>query len=71
MCIFYLRPKRDKNVMKDLLSARYVIKLLFDDFISSRIVFEIFNNDFMPFRAFVKFLWQFMGKMLVGMAENV
>ena len=38
---------------------------------ATRIVFEIFSADFMPFRAFVKLLWQFVAKILGDVAENV
>lgn len=55
----------------DLLSARYMIKYAVMNFMATRIVFEIFSADFMPFRAFVKLLWQFVAKILGDVAENV
>ena len=32
---------------------------------------KMFGLDFMPFRAFVKIVWQFMSKILGVVAENV
>jgi len=38
---------------------------------TDQIAFELFEEDFMPFRAAIKFLWQFVGAILGGVAENV
>jgi len=38
---------------------------------TDQIIFELFEKDFMSFRAEIKFLWQFVGKILGGVAENV
>ena len=38
---------------------------------TDRIILELFEGGFMSFRALVIFLWQFVGKILGGVAENV
>ena len=60
-----------KSEVSDLLPARFVIKETFADFTATRKEIKLFDADFMSFRALVKFLWQFMGKILGGVAENV
>lgn len=68
---FIAARKEIKYSHTDLLPARYVIKYVVDDFMTDQISFESFEWDFMSFRAAIKFLWQFVGKILGGVAENV
>ena len=63
--------ERIKSEVTYLLPARFVTKETFADFISIRNGIKLFSVDFMPFWALIKFLWQFMGKILGGVAENV
>lgn len=69
----------------DSTAARIVIKLCNYDLMSTRIVIKLFDYNlfttwfviklshiyFIPFRALVKSEWQFMAKILGGVAENV
>ena len=48
-----------------------MIKEAFVDFKQPRNDIKLFGEDFMPFRTIVKFLWQFVGKIHGGVAENV
>ena len=37
----------------------------------TRFGIKLYEYDFMPFRAAIKFLWQFVSEILGGVAENV
>ena len=55
----------------NLLPTRNVIKLYRYNLFTTRFVIKLFHTSFMPFRALVKSEWQFMAKILGGVAENV
>ena len=55
----------------NLLPTRNVIKLHRYDLFTTRFVIKLSHISFMPFRALVKSEWQFVAKILGGVAENV
>ena len=55
----------------NLLPTRIVIKLHRYNLFTTRFVTKLSNISFMPFRALVKSEWQFVAKILGGVAENV
>lgn len=63
---FISARKGIKSSFADLLSARFVIKYAVADFMTDQIVLELYEGYFMPFRAAIKFQWQFVGKILGG-----
>ena len=68
---FIAARDRIKYAIEDLLPIWSVIKGTFADFMATRKGIKLYGADFMPFRALIKFLWQFMGKILGSVAENV
>lgn len=55
----------------NLLSTRIVIKSYHYNLFTTRFVIKLSHISFMPFRALVKSEWQFVAKILDGVAENV
>ena len=68
---FIAAREEAKYTIVDLLPARFVIKETFEDYMSTRNDIKLFDADFMFFRAAIKFQWQFVGKILGGVVENV
>ena len=55
----------------NLLPTRIAIKSLRYDLFTTRFLIKLSYTSFMPFRALVKSEWQFVAKILGGVAENV
>lgn len=55
----------------NLLPTRIVIKLHRYNLFTTRFVIKLSHISFMTFRALVKSEWQFVAKILGGVAENV
>ena len=55
----------------DFTAARIVIKLFRYNLFTTRFVIKLSHIYFMPFRVLVKSEWQFVAKILGGVAENV